>query len=194
MTGRDSEKVIEATFPVYADAGIARLMAMPVPTAPVGVHPKTKRPIFALKGKAPFDIVGYLTAHPGHGLFIGGEVKSTTARKQSLSIVGPGKSGDGIQFHQLEALALLAEAGGVARIIWSNAGQWAVATEAVITNAFMIYEQAMATEQAGNTPPQGAKSIPWSAFAMTSFFFYAGHSPVVNWLQATEAGAVPGFS
>jgi hypothetical protein len=49
---------------------------------------------------------------------VGAELKSTSKHEASLSIVKPKCDGSGLEFHQLDALALLARMGGIARVVW----------------------------------------------------------------------------
>jgi hypothetical protein len=83
-----------------------------------------------------------------------------------LPIVHPdAKSGDGVQYHQLEALALLAQMGGVARIVWNNGGEVGALTEAGILAAFTIYCASLESERRGKGKGAvGSRSIRWTSF------------------------------
>ena len=112
--GKDFEKEVGFTFPSLCKRkGVAFLSFMPVPTAPIMVHDKWYR---VLSGKAPFDVYGSMRT----GQFIGAEVKHNVEAKPSLRIVPPEKDGSGLEYHQLAALCLVAESGGIARVVWLN--------------------------------------------------------------------------
>ncbi len=161
--GTSFENLIEATFQAYYDAGIARLMMMPVPSKQVGL--KNGMPMFVRTGKAPFDVIGYLMRDAS---MVGAELKSSV-RKNSLPIVAPTKKGDGVQFHQLDALAGLAQCGGVARLVWSNGGEFGVLKDEGILVAWRTYLHAMKSEESGKNVPLGSKSISWDSFVRTDY-------------------------
>ena len=180
--GADFERDIAATFKGYADGNIARLAMMPVPMAPTGFKCGSSgkyRPTYSPKGKAPFDVYGYLL-HDGR--FIGAELKSSK-REASLPIVKPGRSDPGIQFHQLDALAAVALAHGIARIVWHNGGDVGILTEDDIVTAWQVYEQALTSERADRDAPQGSKSIKWERFTPVEWTNLHG-TPGIDWLRA----------
>lgn len=183
--GKATEKIIAATFEYYSAQKIARLGFMPVPMVCVGVT-KNHRPIFTPKGKAPFDVFGYLMA-PAHklGIFIGAEIKSSV-RKTSLPIVAPEKQGDGIQFHQLDSLAELAAAGGEARIIWDNAGEVGILKQDKINIVFSNYMEAMASEASNKDIKKGVKSISWEEFQIIGPVNMTGNASFIDWLDMNE--------
>ena len=156
--GREFEKRIEATFPFYAKAHIARLAAMPLPTRPVGL--RDGRPAFTITGKPPFDVYGYLVAG---GRMVGAELKSSQ-RATRLPIVPPGSKGNGLQFHQLDALAGLAQAGGLARVVWDNGGELGVLLGSEIINVWRVYEHVLKSQASGKDVAPGARSIEWDKF------------------------------
>ncbi len=186
MTGRglQFEDEIEATFEAYDRAHYAQLMRVPVPTKIIGF--KDNRPLIVLAGKAPFDVVGFM-CHDA--TMIGAELKDTKL-KNSLPVVAPGKHGDGLQYHQLSALASLAEAGGVARLVWRNGGAVGVLRREAILAAYRTYEQARQSELSGKSVPRGAKSIPWERFLQAGDAVLGG-LPIVDWLEAKQAASVP---
>lgn len=156
--GKSFEKLISETFTLYARNSIANLMTMPVPTRVVGFE--NNRPKLVTCGKGPFDVIGYLIAD---ARMVGAELKSSV-RKSSLPIVGPGREGDGVQYHQLEALAFLAAAGGVARLVWDNGGEMGVLDGDAIQTAKMSYDQSLTSEQSGRSVKLGSRSLAWEMF------------------------------
>lgn len=177
-----AEATIHDTFEVYRDAGIACLDVMPVPTAPSGM--RGNRPVRVLCGKAPFDVYGWQF----NGTFIGAEIKSTSQLKTSLSIVLPGSGGDGVQYHQLDALKQLASCNGTARIIWNNGGAWGVIGNEKIINAWNSATTAWKTSMAGKAPMMGAKSISWAIFEKIDYTQIRGQgAPVIDWLKLGDS-------
>jgi penicillin-binding protein-related factor A (putative recombinase) len=173
--GGDFEDLIRQTFRGYSARQIARLDMMPCPTRIVGRS--QGRPVMVLAGKPPFDVYGYRLQD---GRMIGAELKSSD-RKPSLPLVGPGKKGDGLQFHQIDALAGLVQAGGYGFIVWDNGGEIGVLTGSAITTAHRTFEHAWASEEAGKSAPRGSKSIPWDRFATEVTWNEAGP----DWLLLT---------
>lgn len=163
-SGKEFEKEIIDTLPCYDSAGLARVMMMPVPTKQIGS--RSGMPLLVRCGKAPFDLVGYALED---GRMIGAELKASDS-KSRLPIVAPAKKGDGVQFHQLDALAGLARAGGIARLVWSNGGEVGVLTNSGIVTAHSTYCHALAADNSGRKAPKGSRSIEWEAFrpALTS--------------------------
>jgi penicillin-binding protein-related factor A (putative recombinase) len=160
MTSRGTgfEQMIEAGFEGYAKAWIARLAMMPVPSRVVYVK---GRAVVVHTHPAPFDIYGFLIQD---GRFVGAELKSTTERAASLPIVGPGKEGSGLQFHQLNALLQVASSGGIARLVWENGGEVGVIGNDKLTVAHSVFSHALACERNNNESPPGSKSIRWELF------------------------------
>lgn len=156
--GADFERLIETTFQFYDGRNLARLAMMPVPTRQVGS--RNGQPILVRTGAAPFDVYGYLVAD---GRMVGAELKSTV-RKVSLPIIGPERTGSGLQFHQLDALANLAQAGGIARLVWCNGGGIGVLADMDLVNIWSIFCDAITSERAGRKAQQNSKSIKWERF------------------------------
>lgn len=182
VTGRDFEREIESGFKAYAAANIAMLEMMPVPTAPAHInHPRYNYPLYMLSGKAPFDVYGLLMQR---GTFVGAELKSTK-EKASLPIVAPAKNGDGIQYHQLDALAAVARNGGVARLVWHKEGMVGVLKETQIINVLKNYDEAMKVERTGKSKaPVGSKSIKWEKFEPVEYRQIAdGYPRCYDWLD-----------
>ncbi|MCC7147148.1 MAG: hypothetical protein IT443_11940 [Phycisphaeraceae bacterium] len=179
--GRPLERLIAGTFPAYAEAKLAQLSVMPVPMAPCGIfHPKHRRMLYVPKGKAPFDVYGWVMT--GLGIFIGAELKETR-RKTSLSIRMPDDSGgEGMQFHQLHSLASLASAGGLARLVWSNDGELGVLKGERIAEAFNAVWTAWISKQSGKKAMPGSRSIPWEKFDSVAYRPIGGQA-IPDWLE-----------
>ncbi len=156
--GKEFEALIEATFKGYEEKGIARLMVMPVPTRATGMT-KT-RPRLVYDGKGPWDVVGYSL---GDATMIGAELKSTQW-KDRIPIVAPDSKGDGVQFHQLDALAGLAMTGGCARLVWENDGEIRIMRGGAIVAHWRSYVEAFKSKRSGKTVPRGSMSLPWDEF------------------------------
>ena len=158
QSGRDFEKDIESTFVGYSKGDIARLAMMPTPTRQIGS--RNGLPIMIRSGKPPFDVYGYRVRD---GVMIGAELKASQ-RKNGLTLVAPDAHGDGLQFHQLDALASLARCGGVSRLVWNNGGEIGVLLSDNIMIAAREYEHVLKTKLAGKAVPRGSGSIPWERF------------------------------
>lgn len=133
LRGRDFEKLIEATYDIYESQGVAHLERLPVET--VG---KGKR-IFVRR--APYDGWGYLLGpmgpHPS-GTAIAVEIKSTHPQGW-LPIVKPGRKGNGLHFHQLEALVRLHRADGLAYLVWANGNETGVLNGEGLAETYQRY-------------------------------------------------------
>lgn len=151
--GAGFEKLIDRTLEVYALREAAWIARMPVPTAPAG-RDRRGVPLRRLCGPAPYDLYGFAN----DGVAIGCELKESNQRP-SLPIVAPGHKGDGLQYHQLDALANLALHHGIARIVWSNGGQVGVLGGAELVLAWRTYNTAMTGKAR-----RGDKSIQWEQF------------------------------
>lgn len=171
------EAEIGRSFEFYAKKKIAYCEFMPIPTVPI--HLKwDNRPVRILSGKAPFDVYG-LVANDGR--FIGAELKDSQ-RKNSLAIIAPDKTGSGVQFHQLDALVNVARNGGIARIVWSNAGEVGILTGPKIIQAWQIYTQALTSERSGKDVARGTKSISWEQFITIDYTTELG-GICLDWLR-----------
>jgi hypothetical protein len=177
-SGSEFEKRIDTDLKVYAMAGVANLAMLPVPTKTIFFGGQTK---IIRTGDSPFDVWGYTT--PG-ARTIGAELKSIV--RNNLPIVEHGKSGDGIHYHQLCALARLAEAGGIARIVWENEGQIGVLKGEQIIVAKAVFD----VTQKGSR--DGGRSIPWSAFATAKLEAVGPRRlEIVNWLMLETGNGEP---
>lgn len=172
--GKDFEKEIELSFPVYSDRNVACLDFMPVPTI---IIKKGNGVVAIPKRKAPFDVYGFWCAD---GTFVGAELKASQ-RKERLPIVGPNKKGDGLQFHQLDALYNLAKHNGMARLLWCNGGQIGVIGSNKLMYYYLTFVQAMKSEISGRAS-SGDKSIPWESFTEVKLEQWNGQ-PYYDWLR-----------
>jgi penicillin-binding protein-related factor A (putative recombinase) len=165
--GKPFEELLERTFDpmIYSD-GVSFLAKMPVPTAPTK---HAGRHLRVLKGKAPYDFYGMMRG----GKFIGMEAKHNDEHHTSLRIVGPTQQGEGLKFHQLEAVAKVAMDGGIARIVWENGG--------VITH--LCNQGILAVHESYNNG--GRKSIPADLFEICDHKTSQG-IPYVDWLCAEK--------
>lgn len=168
--GLPFERRIQAEFSVWEAAGIAHLARMPVPTAPA---PRPGDPMRRVAtGTAPFDLYGWTMVHwhpniRAAGMCIGAELKTTYKKRPSLAIAEK----SGLRLHQLDALAALAHAGGVARLVWENGNEVGVLYNAAILEAHeRFYEGG-----------RGTRSIPWRLFSLVSEIKVEGQA-VLGWL------------
>lgn len=174
--GAGFEHEIGVSFEAYKDGGVALLAFMPVPT--VVIRRERGVPLRVSKGKAPFDVYGYMV---GTGRFVGAELKHSE-RSTSLAIIGPGRKGSGLQFHQLDALALLAQNGGVARIVWDNDGEIGILTEDEIIVAWRVFVETMKSEASGKQAIHNSKSIKWGLFTVVDYTNLHG-VVAIDWLR-----------
>jgi len=157
--GLPFERRIKADFLVLELAGIARLRMLPVPTAPTGGMNRV------LCGTADFDAFGWMMGPMDGGVFVGVELKSTNKKKRSLPIAEK----SGLRIHQLDALAFLAKAGGIARLVWANGQEVGVLRNRGILAAHTVYHTGK------------RKSIPWSCFEAVQDVVIEG-AAVLGWL------------
>ena len=174
--GRQLEYEVEQTFDGYREAGVASLMRMPVPTVPCGNG--KHGPIFRLSGRAPADVVGF--AH-SDGRMIIAELKESV-EKNRLPIVSPDRRGDGIQWHQAEALMHLWRCGGHPHIVWSQEGAVGVLAGPKLWNHLSAAEEAVNTKLGGGKAQRGALSLPWEDFDAVEVE-QIGSSIGPNWLR-----------
>lgn len=165
--GSAFESLIKATFTYYRNKDLAHLDFMPIPTYPAGIHPKYKRMTYMATGKSPFDIYGFCGKAAGMlngGVFIGAELKATTATKRLIVEWPTDKHASrGLKFHQLEALYHVACSGGLARLVWCNDGEIRVLDNAGIQEVYEITIHAINSRNAGKASKSGTKSISWDA-------------------------------
>lgn len=139
------EKQVENVLPHWGKRGLSLWFLNPK-MRPVGM--RGKLPIFMQVAKAPFDMMGY----DSQGIVIALELKSNETAKTRLPIIGEGKRGSGLQYHQLEALVKVYGSGGHAAVLWYNGGKVGM------LDGYNL-EVAWVGHKAGRT-----KSIPWSYF------------------------------
>lgn len=156
--GGEFEKTCELSFDAYEKMGLASIDFMPVPTKVIGYGPTGPKLVF--NGKAPFDAYGYLKRG---ARMIGAEFKLTNSPEVSISICQD-TGAAGIAYHQLDALAKLADCEGIARIVWNNGGQIGVLKEDGIIRAYNAYNAAIIAKQRGNDVKLGSKSVRWTEF------------------------------
>ncbi len=174
--GRQFEKLIETSFDGYAAAQLANLARMPIPTKVAGQ--RKGRLIFVQCGKAPFDVYGYTI---GGARFIGAELKAG-GRKESMAITNPKVKKGGLQLHQLDALAEVAQAGGIARLVWDNGGDFGILCNDDIVLARDTYLHALTSESSGRKAQSGAKSIKWERFTPVDYQTFGGVL-AIEWLR-----------
>lgn len=181
------EHQIEAGFDAYWRAGLALLAKMPVPTRVVGGGSRSGPPKLVQCGTAPFDYYGMSLLD---ARFIAMEAKASVA-STSLHIVLPrlegmkiteGK-GRGVKFHQLEALAQIAENGGIARLVWNNGGEVMALTEHGIINAYDGAVAAWKIRQGGGEPERGTCSIRFEHFRPADAGTYGDVEIDCDWLS-----------
>jgi hypothetical protein len=154
------EKHIGETFAAYRQAKIANLFFLHPPMRIAGMHGSV--PCYVQAGKAPYDLGGFF--YDANATAIGVELKETAKRETSLTLVAPEKKGSGLQYHQLEALVGLHRAGGIALLVWSNAGQVGVLGGAELEGIKIAYDASLKAEKMSKTVAKGARSIRWEMF------------------------------
>lgn len=170
----DFERQIGKTFQQYRDAKVANLLFLHPPMRVAGMMGKV--PCFIQAGKAPFDVGGVL--YDECGTLVGAELKETKDHEHSLSIVHPEKKGSGLQYHQLAALVEVHLAGGIALLVWSNAGEIGVLAGDGLHLAKVQYDASLKAEAAKKTPAKGSRSILWGHFKTVKY----GHNDMPLWL------------
>ena len=193
--GLEWEREIRATFELYERAGVALLSELPPPTVPAPKIVRTGHgmPLWVRAGASPFSVYGIACRD---GRFSAAELKASRDRKH-LRIVLPdikgGKvvqaktaTGGGIHLHQLEALARVAENGGVARIVWNNDGEVLVLREPGIINAWAQGEASWRSKIAGGRAAKGEGSIAAACFDAVDDVLYGDIAISPDWLGPME--------
>lgn len=173
------ERQIDKTFQSYRDAKIAGLVFLHPPMRIAGMLGKI--PCFIQSGKAPFDVAGMY--YDSAGTTLGAELKETKDHENSLPIVGPGKKGNGLQYHQLEALVSVHQGGGVALVVWSNGGEIGHITGETIYLAKLQYDTSMKVEAQKKSYAKGSRSILWGLFKPVIY----GLNDMPLWLPPSPA-------
>lgn len=168
------ETYIGKTFQALRDAKQANAFFLHPPMRVAGMHGKV--PCYVQAGKAPYDMGGFY--YDSNATAIGVELKQTKDHEHSIAIVGPGKKGSGLQYHQLEALVDLHLAGGVALLLWSNGGELGLATGELLHLAKIQYDTSLKAENLKQTPAKGSRSILWGHFKLVKY----GHLNMPLWL------------
>lgn len=158
------EKTIGGTFKEYGDRKIANLMFLYPPMRAAGRMGKFPCYIPTRNGKAPYDLAGYYYDAGNRATPIGVELKETREQENRLPIVGPGKDGNGLQYHQLEGLLELHNAGGVAFLLYNNGGQVGRLSGEQLAVVKQNYDASLAAEAARKEVAKGARSIAWGMF------------------------------
>lgn len=175
--GKEFEGKIMASFEAYEYDGRAWLARMPEPMQTV----RNKGRVFNVRtGKAPFDFYGYTM---DDATMIGAEAKCSQDFAANLSIAKPEAKSAGlaVKWHQLEALAKLHAAGGLAFVLWDNGGTFGRCGGNVIYRA---YENCVAALESGKHP-RGTWSISWRCF--TPFDYgVIGRVAALDWLVSRE--------
>lgn len=150
------ENEVEATFQDYRDARIAHIYKLHPPMRIAGMMRKV--PCFVQSGKAPYDMAGFY--YNQSATSIGAELKQTRHREPSLKVLGKDQKGGGLQYHQLEGLVNLHKTGGIAVLLWNNAGEIGRLDGAELVLVKQDFDAAAKMKN----PTKGAKSIQWDRF------------------------------
>jgi hypothetical protein len=127
------------------------------------------------------DLVGF----PLVAIMVGAELKASGEPETSIPLVKPKQDGHGIEAHQLDALALLARMGGIARIVWDNGGEIGVLRNEGILAAHAIFMASLASEDRGKGKGLvGSRSIKWERFEKVDHAANIGGTVTVDWLLA----------
>lgn len=159
------EKQIGETFQSYRDAKTANVYFLFPPMRVAGLH--GHMPCYIPVGKAPYDAAGFFYDEAGTSL--GVELKETKDHENRLPIVGPGKKGDGLHYHQLEALVAIHKAGGVSLLLWSNGGEIGRLGGASLSLVKVQYDASLKAEAAKKEVAKGSRSIQWGSFELVKY-------------------------
>jgi penicillin-binding protein-related factor A (putative recombinase) len=154
------ENEIGKTFQGYRDARIAHLFFLHPPMRCIGQQGGA--PVFVQAGKAGYDVAGFY--YDDSGTFIAAELKQTRDHEVSLAITGEGKKGGGIQYHQLVALCEVANAGGMAMLLWNNGGDIGILRSDYLKVALAQYDTSVKVEKNKGQYAKGSRSIQWGLF------------------------------
>ncbi len=172
------EKLIGSTFQQYRNGKVANMVFLHPPMRVAGMMGRV--PCFIQAGKAPFDLAGVY--YDRCGTSIGVELKESKDHEYSLPIVGPGKKGNGLQYHQLEALVDVHEAGGVAMLLYSNGGEIGQLGGDQLVLAKVQYDASLKAEANKGHVAKGSRSIPWGWFRPVKY----GHNDLPLWLPSSK--------
>lgn len=159
------EQAFFDTFPQIRKETGVNLFPLYPPVRSVGS--KGRSPIFVATGQSYFDVAGWMPCTHETQTFartIGIELKRSTNRLTALPIRKPGTPGWGLKLHQLEALAALSRDGGLAAVLWCNAGEIGVCKGEALEQAFIDYLAAHKAEEAGRVAARGSRSLSWNCF------------------------------
>lgn len=170
------EKQIAQTFETYKTEGIAVLYFLYPPMRPAGRLGPMPCYVPTKNGKAPYDVTGYFMGHPA--VAIGAELKETRDHDNRLPIVGPDKSGNGLQYHQLTGLVDLYNAGGHAMLLWNNGGQVGRIDGSALATVLLDYDSSLKAEKAGKEIAKGSRSIVWDRFKKVDETYWLPQAPL----------------
>lgn len=156
------ERQIEKSFAEYKSSRIACLMFL-YPKMRMAGHLKNT-PAFVQVAKSPYDISGY---YYETGRYIACELKESSGRETSLPMIAPGKRGTGLQYHQLEALVDVHDAGGLACLVWNNGGEIGYLDGSRLKAAKSALDTSIEAERLGlPNATRGQRSILWGNFQL----------------------------
>lgn len=154
------EKVMEKSFLEYRTSNTAFLQIL-YPAMRVG-GTLGNMPAYIPVGKAPYDIDGFYfkTAR-----YIACEVKESAKHESTMRVVPPDKKGTGLKYHQLEALVLVHENGGLACVVYNNGGEVGYLDGSRLKAAKAAIDTSLKAEAQGYPDAaRGKRSIPWGDF------------------------------
>lgn len=154
------EKQIGLTFQKYRDKKIAHLYFLYPPMRIAGMH--GHMPCYIATGKAPYDTAGFY--YDKCGSSIGVELKQTKDHEGRLPIVAPKAKGNGLQYHQLEALVTMHKGGGTALLLYNNGGEVGRLTGENLEVIKVTYDASLKAEAAKKEVAKGSRSIAWAMF------------------------------
>lgn len=119
------ERQLNLVHAQYRAMGVAEIRQLPVPTAaaPRKWQQRGAPPLRMRSERSPYDFAGHMRASPFRGISVAMESKIDHAAgdaSPSLKIHGENKTGSGLQFHQLRALAEAHQDGCIAAVVWAS--------------------------------------------------------------------------
>jgi hypothetical protein len=154
------EKQIGATFQKYRDKKIAHLYFLFPPMRIAGLHGHI--PCYVPTGKAPYDAAGFF--YDNCGSSIGVELKQTKEHEGRLPLVAPKAKGNGLQYHQLDALVTMYKSGGTALLLYNNGGEVGRLSGSSLEAVKLAYDASLKAEAANKEVAKGSRSIAWGMF------------------------------
>lgn len=154
------EKQIGETLQAYRDAKVANIHFLFPPMRAAGLH--GHMPCYVPVGKAPYDLAGFY--YDSCATSIGVELKESRDHENRLPIVGPGSKGNGVHYHQLDALVQVHHAGGQGLLLYNNGGEIGRLFGPDLVRIKLQYDASMKAEAAKKEVAKGSRSIPWGDF------------------------------